>query len=625
MEHISRTELKELNNLDQSIILQGTNEYLTRRKRAVDLYSNGYGLKQIRELTGLRDPEIYRAIKRFSKIDADGKPLGTAALYRSKRTQQAPGLMRRLQEVHPEIIDATINTYFNIGKQTAERNRSKKSAHKAFLRACRAAGITSDQFPFSSADEGYRTFCRFLDSVSIMGDYGIRRFGKDEYQKFTATGFGQSTNLIPCAPYDVVELDGHRLDAFYSIDVPLPNGDRIKKTVYRPWLIVVIDVATRAILGYTLSPYENYNQDDVLTAIRNSITPHIGFDFQYGFNDYPRGYGYPNEAFPECVYAGPSLIMLDNAKSHLSENVIRTISDTLHCAINYSSVATPEARPHVERFFRTFTETVSKRLPSTSGSNPDDPKRRDPETNAITHNVSYDFLEELVEYAIAKYNNSSHDGIYGQTPMECMRQKLYDEYQVPVKYSSEQMDAILVMNYRQDEVTISGGYKKGEQPFFRYMKARYHAIGAMVPMSYIGKKCIVRFDPEHINRMSLYDQDGMFIAEMIASGERGRYDHSLRDRIFINEYENEQKKVNPDFDLDMDKILDDLKRAKQTKKVLTKTETLAKRLDGQAKPQKAAPLASIPDDDHDDVLTEDELDAFRQKRNSFMNYGYKED
>ena len=43
--------------------------------------------------------------------------------------------------------------------------------------------------------------------------------------------------------------------------------------------------------------------------------------------------------------------MLDNAKSHLAGHTVNKIVDELKCSINFGSVATPETRGIIERFF----------------------------------------------------------------------------------------------------------------------------------------------------------------------------------------------------------------------------------------------------------------------------------
>ena len=79
----------------------------------------------------------------------------------------------------------------------------------------------------------------------------IRREGKDQMQKFLSTGFGKSISINPRTPYDIVQIDGHILDVLTVVNTTDINGEVITDIATRMWLIAVIDVATRCIIGYS--------------------------------------------------------------------------------------------------------------------------------------------------------------------------------------------------------------------------------------------------------------------------------------------------------------------------------------------------------------------------------------
>ena len=154
----------------------------------------------------------------------------------------------------------------------------------------------------------------------------------------------------------------------YTIEVEDHTGQIIKITATRLWVIAVIDVATRAVLGYSVSARENYDHFSVLEAIKNSIIPHKVLALPYELK-YPDNGGYPSTAYTETEWAIFDTIMLDNAKSHLAHDVINILTEELGCCMNFGSVATPESRGIVERLFGTIEKNGFHRLPSTTGSN----------------------------------------------------------------------------------------------------------------------------------------------------------------------------------------------------------------------------------------------------------------
>ncbi len=53
-------------------------------------------------------------------------------------------------------------------------------------------------------------------------------------------------------PYQMVEFDGHRIGLRLKVVVRDPLGFEHEFEIERVWLLVIIDVCTRAVLGYHL-------------------------------------------------------------------------------------------------------------------------------------------------------------------------------------------------------------------------------------------------------------------------------------------------------------------------------------------------------------------------------------
>jgi transposase InsO family protein len=75
-------------------------------------------------------------------------------------------------------------------------------------------------------------------------------------------------------PYQVVEFDGHRLDVRLKIVIRDPLGFEQEFEIERIWLLVIIDVCTRAVLGYHLVLSREYSRYDVIKTIEQALTPH---------------------------------------------------------------------------------------------------------------------------------------------------------------------------------------------------------------------------------------------------------------------------------------------------------------------------------------------------------------
>ncbi len=66
---------------------------------------------------------------------------------------------------------------------------------------------------------------------------------------------------------------------------------------------------------------------------------------------------------------------------------------------------------------------------------------------------------------------------------------------------------------------MRGGYKTGTRPYLSYLGVRYHAVDVQIPMQYVGKKVYIEVNPEDVSHVKLYDTQGIFLADMIATGE----------------------------------------------------------------------------------------------------------
>ena len=74
-------------------------------------------------------------------------------------------------------------------------------------------------------------------------------------------------------PFDTVEFDAHRLDLRLTILDSDPFGQEQVLEIERVWLLAIIDVATRAILGYRLCLQREYDRYDVIRTFETALTP----------------------------------------------------------------------------------------------------------------------------------------------------------------------------------------------------------------------------------------------------------------------------------------------------------------------------------------------------------------
>lgn len=501
-----------------------------KRKQAVDLYIDGAALKMIEKQTGVRASEIIRFTDKCCTQDPDGQMWGYSALIPNHYCAERHGHLKKLFMEYPELEAFVLGNYFGDKKYTLERHMNVRTLHKKFLCKCQELGIQNYEYPFTTRSKGYTALNRYINEKKKEKiDLAIRRESKDAQQKFNSTGFGTSTSLIPINPYSLVQIDGHKIDMLYTVEVEDIHGEIQYMPATRMWVIAVIDVATRAILGYSVTAEENYNQYDVLRAIYNSIAPHKRIDFKRPL-EYPEGGGFPSECCPSLEWVTFDMIMLDNAKSHLAQNAVNKLTDQLMCTMDFGSVATPESRGIVERFFKTMEEQCFHRLPGTTGSNVRDVRRHDPEKESVKYKITYNDIIELLEVFIATYNNTPHSSLENQSPLQVLKSKVECAGLKPYVLAPLERKKAEKLRYMTVERTVKGNYHTGSKPRINYENAVYHAKDMQLDMSLVGKKVCIEVDPDDISSVEMYDENGIHIATMVAAGDWGRNKHSLKTR-----------------------------------------------------------------------------------------------
>ncbi len=212
--------------------------------------------------------------------------------------------------------------YFGYKEYTLEKNMNLTRLHDKFLQKCMDIGIGPDDYPFNKKSLGYQALRRYVKGIErSQVSLANRRTDRDSAQKAASTGYGENRSPLPVAPFSCGQIDGHRIDLLYVTSIELDDGTVIEDVCERCcWLLPVIDMATRCVVGFHMSQESNYNQFDLLKSYQNALTPHESRAFSIEGIDYPDKKGFPSEVYPELNYAMFDEIMLDNAKSHLASN-----------------------------------------------------------------------------------------------------------------------------------------------------------------------------------------------------------------------------------------------------------------------------------------------------------------
>jgi len=518
--------------------------YLTRR-RAVQLHlTSTMTIAQICEKTGLCRSEIRRLVTRCLQVSAEGTVWGWYALlphvrlteYRAKKVNGRAGSFARFLEDHPKLAKKLEGWALTRKPADGQKKYGKVFAEiwEAFHKACSDEGVDVERdYPFTNRDRGreaVRRHCRklrkrhFTSGAVAEGGTGTIRAGSSYHPVW-------DDHTPVEGPYHRVQFDGHRLDVDLIVEVEDADGKLIPLPLSRLWLLIVIDTASRAVLGYHISLEENYTADDVLECIATTAVPWTPKELPSERVTYAHGAGLPSGVIDECAWRAFNIIQFDNAWSHTSSWVKDRIMKTERCEVVTNRARKPRSNQYVERFMGTFEQMTLHRWPSTTGSHPKDTKRTDSEKEAKKLHAGFDDLLVAADLAIANYNAAPHAGLNGLSPLEFLAQRIERRYDL-IRHLKAREPESLTLFEKSFTATMRGNPKLAHYPYVQFMGVRYSSDVLASSPELIGERVQFRVNVKDIRTAEVFHK-GLSLGRVYADAKWMRHPHSLRIRRAI--------------------------------------------------------------------------------------------
>ncbi|WP_410720214.1 hypothetical protein [Brevibacillus sp. SIMBA_076] len=535
-------------------------DIFAKRKQAVDLYMTDRAtILDITKQTGVNRVDLFRLIKRCLDYDEDGKVYGYRALIPYKRMKSYErskpinvkdklekvsfnGSFSKFLDEHPSIAKLVLNLYLNKSQGGVKRPRMRIiDIHDKFVRACKNEGIIENEYPLNTYNKGLRSLERFFRKLQNdhFTEIVSARFGVDAGRRAKRVPSTYHSKNIITRPYQQVQFDGHKIDAIFTITYTTPLGHRVQETIDRPWLLLLIDVATRTVLGYHICLEKEYSSTDVLQCIKRATMPWREKTLSIHGLRYPDQIGYASALISETSWAVWDELLFDNAKANLANIVKDRLRRVIGCDVNAGPVNMPEYRGIIERLFGLLEENGYHRLPSTTGSNSKDPRRQDPEDKARKYNISIEHLEELTEILIANYNLRPHSGIENFSPLGSMKQKI--ENNELVRQLPEEKRSELIFLSFQAKRRVAGSVEYGKRPFIQFEHVTYHNSILSTSPWLINKELTLLVNVDDLRTIRAFLPDGSELGILKAHGHWGIIAHSLRLRKAIYKLKRDQK------------------------------------------------------------------------------------
>jgi putative transposase len=357
------------------------------RRRAIELYVAGDSARAIKQQTGVDPHQLYHFLDRCLRESDDGTVLGFRGLIKHKRIgtyrrttrihaidiKSGSGLVGAfvlLMERYPTLVTwlreqirdhAVVLHPINTDGRLHSRLEGLGALHQRFLQQCRSLGITAADYPLNTDRTGIRSLCNYV-KAEMLRSFGDAAHAAGARHLKGLPNEDAAIRTDALRPYQVVEFDGHRLDVRLKIVIRDPLGFEQEFEIERIWLLVILDVRTRVVLGYHLVLEREYSRYDVIKTIERALMPHRPRTFTLPQLAYGPG-GFPSGKLPELAYATWQWIRLDNAKANLANDTLTALCDFVGCFADAGPPHHPDDRPYIERFFGTVASTLSSRLP----------------------------------------------------------------------------------------------------------------------------------------------------------------------------------------------------------------------------------------------------------------------
>ena len=544
-------ELQDLSSwptVDPSAVTGQRRADLLSRMEAIRLYIDHVPLQTIESATGVQRSVLYRLLRRCIQSHPDGRLRGFRALVpysrakgyertkpvaptTRKRTAGSAGAMTTLLQRHESLTLFLRRCLSERAVYIGEAGQmcGLHDAHRGFLDACRELGLKAADYPLNQERRGIRSLSKALRQLAAQSFTSAARAAGAERVSAPWSDAANAPQPGARRPLEVVEFDGHKLDIRLHVRYEDGAGVVDDIDINRVWLLVIIDVFSRAILGWTLVLSAEYDRNDVMRTIQQALSakrkrtklsiPGLSYS--------PTG-GFVGEVIPRLEGACWERLRLDNARANLAPDTLSMLCSIVGCAAEAGPVASPTERPYVERFFGTLTKTLSHRLPGSTGSNAYDIRRRltDPAGKEALA-VSFDELLELLEVTIANYNGTPHGGIGARSPLDFLARAMGFQGDC-VRVLSEPFRRQLWVLQPSRICRVAGSLKAGKRPYVNLLGVRYSSRLLQQATDLIGKSLRIFIDPQDLRVVHAYLDDGAEFGPLNASRPWHLTQHSVK-------------------------------------------------------------------------------------------------
>jgi putative transposase len=427
-------------------------ETASKRAHAMEkLLVNGAGPSRIAEVArdqGLSRAMVYRLLARYRRNPSPSELL-------PKQGGRVPGV-RRLDDGVEALIQKLMGGYY--------LNRERPRIVDLYRQI--AAECRRNDLPHPS----YKAIWSRVNQLDPALKLRAREGAKAARDRFGSV----SPGLRPKKPLELFQIDHTLADVIVVDEVE-------RRPVGRPWLTLVIDVATRVVAGFHLS-LDAPSSTSVALAISHAVLPKDGLFRQFNVSE-----SWPVEGLPQVIH-------LDNAKEFHGQALERGCREH-KITLRFRPPQTPHFGGHIERLIGTLMGDVHL-LPGTTFSSVE--ARGEYQSEKKASLTLRDFERWLTLQIVEIYHRRVHRGI-GVSPL--------------VAWTTAVAQPEVSLRRPSDAEKFYVDFLPGEARLIRRDGIQLFGIhyweSALSPVAGRSKqKYLVRYDPRDLSHVYVKDRTG---------------------------------------------------------------------------------------------------------------------
>lgn len=302
------------------------------------------------------------------------------------------------------------------------------TVYRFFALLCRQRNVSREGWPFK------------LDGKELThaGREAIRRWWKEKCFKnpskaarvlLTPEAAALTTRdyarTEPTAPYlgtfrlfERAQLDEHKVDAMFTLEVPMLDGRTSHLVTRRLWMLGMVECSCDLSLASGISYGQRYKVEDVLRLLYRSVRPPERYDLalKHGEFDYLPQAAYAAE-LPDLAALKLHEICLDSDSTHLSPELLGSVEQVLGCKVVNGRVGVPEKNHVIERLFALQAPEWAI-LPSATGSWYASPLRDRPAEKAESLHIVWRHAAHIVDVLMRNRNVEPRISKGGYSPLQ---------------------------------------------------------------------------------------------------------------------------------------------------------------------------------------------------------------